>query len=65
MCLPTLENQNRLYLNICVVENQKSKTIKTKNTAAFQHLEIIGHTFDFENTKILKSERNLEARLIV
>lgn len=45
--------------------DHKSKIIKTNNTAAFQHSKQTGHTFDFENTQILKTEKNLQKRLIL
>ena len=45
--------------------DHKSKTIKTNNTAAFQHSKNTGHTFNFDNTQILQSERNLRKRLIL
>lgn len=40
-----------------------SRTIKPNNTAAFQHARNMGHTFNYENTKIIKSEPNLQKRL--
>lgn len=45
--------------------DHKSKIIKANNTAAFQHSKNTGHTFDFDNTQILKSESNLRKRLIL
>lgn len=43
--------------------DQKSKIIKKTNTAAFQHSKETGHTFNFNDTKILAKETNLQKRL--
>lgn len=43
----------------------KSKIAKSNSTAAFQHSRDTGHTFDFDNTEILKTEKNLQKRLLL
>lgn len=43
--------------------DQNSKTEKNNNTAAFHHSKNTGHTFNFENTKILTTEKILHKRL--
>ena len=40
-----------------------SKTTKKNNTAVFHHSKDTGHTFDFDNTKIVTTEKNLQRRL--
>lgn len=45
------------------ISDRNSKTVKVNNTAAYQHSKSLNHTFDFENTRILAKENNLQKRL--
>lgn len=45
--------------------DHKSKKPRANNTAAFYHSQNTGHTFDFDNTKIITTEKHLQKRLIL
>lgn len=45
--------------------DHKSKVNHDNNTAAFQNSKSTGHTYDLDNTQILKSGRNLQKKILI